>query len=562
MNVTTEHVDGLGKTRGAESSGDVDGMPWHVFTIKDRSRMAHVLSVTCAPGMRKKMRIPRKHSTAETRARFARGAAVALVKEWREEQARQAKSITPIDPTKITFDEFGKLYTSGGLAAMYPGHVKPKDTIDGDIQRLAFMKPLVGDVALVDFQVEHGEKVLAAIPKGRSQATLRHYGQTLHHLLALAVYPGKILTAHPLPPGFLPKLGPTRAKSFLYPEEDAALMACAAVPRERRILYGFLDREGPRYGEAASLQWSDLDLDKGVVVLDQTKTDDPRSWRLAADVVRALEAHRDGHPDPSPSGRVFLDENGAPFEGKKLAARFRADLELAGVTRPQLFERSAERLPIRVHDLRATFVTLALAIGRTETWVCDRTGHKSSAMVARYKRPSRVAAELNLGWLRPLDECLAGEKKSERPSSEDDDPDPDAEQPKSDTCSADCSASGTGVVVEPRVLSDSSTILAESKGFEPLVPLQVHLISNQAPSATRSALHRRRKSIIDALSSGLDRSAALTGASTLRFADRRARCGVGLARASGRGTVDRGALRARAAIPDELASGASSRRRG
>ena len=469
MNITTEHVDGLGKTRGAESSGEVDGMPWHVFMIKDRSRTAHVLSVTCAPGIRKKARIPRKHATPETRARFARGAAVGLVKEWREEQARQAKSIMPMDPTKITFDEFGRLWTSGGLAALYPGHVKPKDTIEGDIQRLAFMKPLIGDVALIDFRVEHGEKVLAALPKDRSQATLRHYGQTIDRVLSLAVYPGKVLAANPLPEGFLPKLGPTRAKAFLYPQEDEALMSCADVPRERRILYGVLGREGMRYGEAASLQWSDLDLEKGVVVLDQTKTDDPRSWRLADDIVRALDAHRVGHPDPSPSGRVFLDENGAPFEGKKLAARFRADLELAGVNRPQLFERSAERLPIRVHDLRATFVTLALAIGRTETWVCDRTGHKSSAMIARYKRPSRVAAELNLGWFRPLDECLAGAKKSESPSSEDDDPDPDAEQPKSDTCSAACSASGTGVVAESRALSDSSTILAESKGFEPLV---------------------------------------------------------------------------------------------
>src|SRR5262245_45702998 len=32
------------------------------------------------------------------------------------------------------------------------------------------------------------------------------------------------------------------------------------------------------------------------------------------------------------------------------------------------------------------------------------------------------------------------------------------------------------------------TCLAESKGFEPLVPLPAHLISNQAPSTTRPAL--------------------------------------------------------------------------
>ena len=42
---------------------------------------------------------------------------------------------------------------------------------------------------------------------------------------------------------------------------------------------------------------------------------------------------------------------------------------------------------------------------------------------------------------------------------------------------------------------------AESKGFEPLVPLRAHLISNQAPSATRSALHRARSSIRHPMSS-------------------------------------------------------------
>jgi hypothetical protein len=42
-------------------------------------------------------------------------------------------------------------------------------------------------------------------------------------------------------------------------------------------------------------------------------------------------------------------------------------------------------------------VTLALACGRTEAWVTDRTGHKSSAMIARYKRSARFAAELKLG---------------------------------------------------------------------------------------------------------------------------------------------------------------------
>ncbi len=82
------------------------------------------------------------------------------------------------------------------------------------------------------------------------------------------------------------------------------------------------------------------------------------------------------------------------------------DLRTAGITRSELFERTASRQPIRLHDLRATFVTVSLANGKTEQWVMDRTGHKSSQMIALYARQARTWAELNLGPLLPLDTLL------------------------------------------------------------------------------------------------------------------------------------------------------------
>src|SRR3954466_421238 len=45
---------------------------------------------------------------------------------------------------------------------------------------------------------------------------------------------------------------------------------------------------------------------------------------------------------------------------------------------------------------------------------------------------------------------------------------------------------------ENHVRPKSPTNLAERVGFEPTVPLRAHLISNQAPSATRSSLRRGR----------------------------------------------------------------------
>ena len=87
----------------------------------------------------------------------------------------------------------------------------------------------------------------------------------------------------------------------------------------------------------------------------------------------------------------------------RLADRFRIQLKKAGVKRAELFERSKARRQVRVHDLRATFITIALANGKTETWIADRTGHKSSIMINRYRRAARTVEQLELGVLKPLD---------------------------------------------------------------------------------------------------------------------------------------------------------------
>ena len=61
---------------------------------------------------------------------------------------------------------------------------------------------------------------------------------------------------------------------------------------------------------------------------------------------------------------------------------------------------------LRGHDLRATFITLALAYGETDDWVRQRTGHKSSQMITRYRRAASHAEELELGWLYPMHKII------------------------------------------------------------------------------------------------------------------------------------------------------------
>jgi integrase len=125
-------------------------------------------------------------------------------------------------------------------------------------------------------------------------------------------------------------------------------------------------------------------------------------WALDPGVVAALEWWKDKHPKAKGTGPVF---EGVESPGH-LADALRGHLALADIDRPELFEVNTKRKPMNVHGLRATFVTLSLANGRSEAWVQDRTGHRSSAMVNRYKRTAPTVAELGLGPLAQLDEAI------------------------------------------------------------------------------------------------------------------------------------------------------------
>ena len=178
---------------------------------------------------------------------------------------------------------------------------------------------------------------------------------------------------------------------------------------EYRPLWGVLAREGMREGEAFGLTWADVDLQRGAVRLDKNKSDDPRAWALNAGVVAALRVYRERYrANAEPASPVLVDPLGRPHNPGGMADLLRSQLVELGLhrERPELFTSTSERRRMRVHDLRGTFVTVSLADGRSESWISDRTGHRGSQTIARYKRIARTCAELNLGELSSLNEAI------------------------------------------------------------------------------------------------------------------------------------------------------------
>jgi len=329
----------------------------------------------------------------------------------------------------ITFEQWANRYTSGELARQYPDQVHARNH-DDDVSRLRkYILPHVRDVPVTAFELAHAQAVMTALPP-MSEANRRQVAQIMGRLMHLAVNPGRLVTVSPLPRGWLPKIRKKKFHPFLYPREEALLLGCSDVAESFRLFVGVANREGMRVSELLDSDRWQWNTDEGFFTRGKNKTGETGFWALQADTNDAMRIWLERHPEaqkPFAYVLALLATKACP-EGdrKKLAALFRDSLRRAGVTREELFTATATTAALRAHDMRATFVTLSLAAGKPEQYIRDRTGHKSTYMIDRYRRPARQLAELKLGTLQNLVEALgwgmgggcAGSDPSEAPSAD------------------------------------------------------------------------------------------------------------------------------------------------
>ncbi len=142
---------------------------------------------------------------------------------------------------------------------------------------------------------------------------------------------------------------------------------------------------GMRLGELSGLRWKDIDLDRGIVQVQQTLVSmsgkllftEPktrkarRSIRLMKVAIYALRKQRIWHleqamlfgPEWNKHGLVFPNALGNPLDPTRLRTRFFAFLEQESLPR------------IRFHDLRHTAATLMLKRGVNVKVVSEMLGH-------------------------------------------------------------------------------------------------------------------------------------------------------------------------------------------
>jgi integrase len=181
---------------------------------------------------------------------------------------------------------------------------------------------------------------------------------------------------HWLPAGANPMLGVSKKKEprgivrHLDDDERQALLdACRKSEYEPLYLMVlFALTTGVRRGELLGLRWQDIDLERRVAVLQNTKNGDRRAVPIVPEVARLLREH----------GKVRNIGNDQLFVGD-------------GPTDVWLFDKAwyaalkaAKVKDFRFHDLRHTAASYLAMSGATTAEIAAVLGHRTLAMVKRY----------------------------------------------------------------------------------------------------------------------------------------------------------------------------------
>ena len=152
----------------------------------------------------------------------------------------------------------------------------------------------------------------------------------------------------------------------------------------RRATLATLAFAGLRIGELCQLRWRDVDLARGRISVNQSKTDaGVRRVDLLLALRDELLAHKATARNTRPDDLVFCSDAGGARDKDTVRNRVLAPaIERATI---RLEQRGEDPLPPRLtlHGLRHTFASLLVALGEDPRYVMSQLGHSDPAFTLR-----------------------------------------------------------------------------------------------------------------------------------------------------------------------------------
>lgn len=274
-----------------------------------------------------------------------------------------------IDPrmARLNVADLAPLWVAGQT------HLKPSTLhrYEGLLRR--HVVPKWGTTRLSD--VSHGDVQtwVSELTRSRSPATVRKIHNVLSLVMALAVKDGR-LARNPASDINLPRVV-TGERRYLTHDEVEQVAANADY---YRTVILFLAYTGVRFGEAAALRVTDVDLNRGRAAIHSSLTEvngtlvwgTPKTYERRDVPVPGFLLDELGPKFQSraPESLAFPGFTGVPLRVRVLRGPFNRAVASAGLS------------PMRPHDLRHTAASLAIASGANVKVVQQMLGHKSAIM--------------------------------------------------------------------------------------------------------------------------------------------------------------------------------------
>jgi integrase len=209
------------------------------------------------------------------------------------------------------------------------------------------------------------------LPDGnkRNPSTINRYTAVLSSVLGYATK--KLRWMHENPCSRILKLKESSGRDRILSKEEAVRLLAACKESKQQYLYCIVLialTTGARRGEILGLEWSCLDLEKGIAALKDTKNGKPRSVSLSQPVLQELQ-------------KLFV------LRDKKKPLVFASKTVFGQIDIKKSWMEALKRAGIEdyhFHDLRHQFCTFAAGMGASNIELQTAMGHSSLQMLLRY----------------------------------------------------------------------------------------------------------------------------------------------------------------------------------
>lgn len=309
-----------------------------------------------------------------------------VCRDWIKEMLTKIDGGLTFEATQITIERYFEMWLNGKELSRRHGTVDNYRKITN-----SYILPRLGQMRLQELSPTHIKQLYSLLKEeGRGPRSVQAVHVVLHCALKQAVREG-LLGRNPVDAVDRPRVEQTEFQ--ILNEEQARQLLIAAVGTPFETIFYLALTTGMRKGELLGLKWTDLDLEKGSILVQRqlqqvgwggstlvppkTKSG-RRQIKLGHATLAQLEIHRERQEllkaaagdQWQETGLIFTTRIGTFVDQSKLSREFKSLLKKAG-------------LPIiRFHDLRHTSISFLLEMGTPLNTVQRRAGHSKASVTA------------------------------------------------------------------------------------------------------------------------------------------------------------------------------------